>query len=159
MTQILIIGIGNENRGDDSAGLIAARHLRNIVAQDIPVLEMDDPARLIDVWRSAHLVFVIDSSASGSVLGAIRRFEVDQQPLPSIFGAISSHNFGLGATIELARVMDLLPERLVVYAIEGRRYDPCSPPQESVVQAASDVAKAVNEELNEFGRSSNVAVL
>lgn len=150
MMDTFVIGIGNENRGDDGAGLFAAREIREMVPVGIYVLEMGaDPAKLIDVWRGARRAYVIDCSAPAGVPGAIRRFAPDHRPLPSIFSAVSSHDFGLGAAIELARAMGCLPQRLIVYAIEGGRFDRGSPPQDAVLQAAVVVARAVCEELNE----------
>ena len=56
-----------------------------------------------------------------------------------------THAFGLAETIELARALDRLPARLLVYGIEGACFeagDELSPP----VRAAVD---AVREELRE----------
>ena len=38
-------------------------------------------------------------------------------------GASSTHAVGIGEAIALARTLDRLPARLIVYAVEGRRFD------------------------------------
>ena len=38
-------------------------------------------------------------------------------------GASSTHAVGIGEAIELARTLDRLPGRLIVYAVEGHRFD------------------------------------
>ena len=111
-----MIGVGNAARGDDAAGLIAARRLGGIVHEA-------DPLALLDIWDDAESVVVIDAVRSGAAPGTIHRFDATE-PLPAALrSSTSTHAVGLAETIELARALRRLPDRLVVYGIEGERFE------------------------------------
>ena len=104
-----------------------------------------EPVGLIEEWRGADAVIVVDAVSSGAAPGTIRRLDPLAEPIPASLSQGSTHAFGLAETIELARALDRLPARLLVYGIEGERFDAgdeLSPP----VSAAVD---AVREELRD----------
>ncbi len=119
----LIIGIGNEYRGDDAAGLIVARRLKARLADSVIVLEQSgDGAALIEAWRGAQTVTIIDATMSGAAPGTIHRFDATVQPIPAVSFHGSTHAFSLAEAIELACALCQLPSRLVVYGIEGKNF-------------------------------------
>jgi len=100
---------------------------------------------LIEEWTGADAVIIVDAVSSGAPAGTIHRLDPLSEPIPAALSQGSTHAFGLAETIELARALDRLPARLLVYGIEGERFeagDELSPP----VSAAVD---AVREELRE----------
>ncbi|MGO9820825.1 MAG: hydrogenase maturation protease [Solirubrobacteraceae bacterium] len=124
---VAVIGVGNELRGDDGAGLVVARRVRQLTGQEgIEVRELgDEPAALLDAWLGRDAVIVTDTMRSGSAPGTIVRLDAAREllPLPRS-GRSSTHAVGLQETVELARVLGRLPPRLVVYAVEGVRFNP-----------------------------------
>jgi hydrogenase maturation protease len=146
---ILIIGVGNPDRGDDAAGREAARRLRRTdCARHAEILDLDGEATaLLATFERAETVFLVDACVSGAPPGAIRRFDVEQTPLsPAHFG-LSSHGFGLGEALELARMLGALPRRCVVYAIEGDRFDHGAPLTEAVACAVDEVVERLRREV------------
>jgi len=122
-TRLLIAGIGNEYRGDDAVGLIVARRLKERLADSVTVIEQSgDGAALIEAWRNAQTVVVIDATMSGAAPGTIRRFDANAQPIPTASFRCSTHAFSLAEAIELARALRQLPPRLVIYGIEGKNF-------------------------------------
>jgi hydrogenase maturation protease len=122
---ILIIGIGNIFRGDDAAGLTAARRLREMQLPGVEVLELDgDISALAEGWQGAQRVVVIDAVASKSEAGRIFRFAAHADPLPrKLFATCCScHAFGLAEQLEIARSLQQLPPSLIVYGIEGKDF-------------------------------------
>ncbi len=117
----VIIGVGNENRGDDGIGIITARRIRRVLGDTIPIFENDgDGAALIEQWRSAELAIVIDAAHGGDRIGQIKKFSADENPLPAItFPKGSTHNFGLIEAVETAQALGTLPRKLIIYVIEG----------------------------------------
>ena len=104
-----------------------------------------EPVGLIEEWTGADAVIVVDAVSSGAPAGTIHRLDPLPEPIPAALSQGSTHAFGLAETIELARALDRLPARLLVYGIEGERFEAgneLSPP----VSAAVD---AVREELRE----------
>src|SRR5688572_24132063 len=80
MSGAIVIGLGNEFRGDDGVGLIAARQLRErgLAAVD----HEGDLAALIDRWKGAARVILIDAVASGAAPGTVHQFDASASPLP-----------------------------------------------------------------------------
>jgi hydrogenase maturation protease len=146
-TSTVIVGIGNEFRGDDGAGLATARRLRGALSRDIRVLVKDgDLVSLLDDWQGADAVVVVDATSSGSEPGTIRRYDAHERPLPSAFSRSSTHTFGVAETVELARVLGLLPARVVVFGIEGRDFTPGAGLSRDVDAAVDEVVRRVVEE-------------
>jgi hydrogenase maturation protease len=110
MTRI-VIGLGNAARGDDAAGVVAARRMAHGLVATAPF-------QLIDLWEGADDVVVIDAARSGAPPGTIHRFEGGTQTLPAGLRGGSTHAIGLAEVVELARTMGRLPVRLTVYGIE-----------------------------------------
>ena len=63
---MLVIGLGNAARGDDAAGLIAARRLGGVEHEG-------DPLALLDLWDGADCAVVIDAVSSGVEAGTAMR--------------------------------------------------------------------------------------
>jgi hydrogenase maturation protease len=127
---VVVIGVGNELRGDDGAGLAVARAVRKLIDPAergvVTVRELaGDPGTLLDAWFGHQAVIVTDTMRSGAAPGTIRRVEARRDALPRRRAGRSSstHGIGLEETIELGRALDRLPASLVIYAIEGARFD------------------------------------
>ena len=119
----LVIGVGNALRRDDSAGLAVARSLKERVPAGVTVLEHGgEGADLIEVWRGARRVILVDAMRSGAPPGSVQRIDCSFEPLPpSTFGD-STHAFSVAEAVELSRVLGRLPEQLIVFGIEGEDY-------------------------------------
>jgi len=124
MKNILVIGVGNIFRGDDAAGLLAAQRLRAFSLPGATVLEESgEGAALMATWEEADYVILIDAVSSGGEPGFVYRFEATERPLPTqLFNSFSSHAFGVAEAVEMARLLDKLPPKLIVYGIEGKSY-------------------------------------
>jgi hydrogenase maturation protease len=119
-----LIGIGNRFRRDDAAGLEVVRRLRLAHPPGVILIEQEgEPASLIEAWSTADEALVIDGISSGSTPGALHRFDVTHAPLPGQVFNPSTHAVGLPEAVELARELDRLPGRLVVYGIEGESFE------------------------------------
>ena len=119
-----LIGIGNRFRRDDGAGLEVVRRLRLAHPPGVVLIEQEgEPASLIEAWSTADEALVVDGISSGSMPGRLHRFDVTDAPLPAEIFNPSTHAMGLPEAVELARELDRLPARLVVYAIEGETFE------------------------------------
>lgn len=147
---LLIIGAGNRDRGDDAAGLIAARLTRERLAGagGVMVLEHEgDGASMVELFQDAGAVIVIDAVRSGAPPGRVHRFDATLRPLPATLQRASTHGFGVADALELARALGRLPARVIVYGIEAASFDhgaPLSPPVRSAVASvAARIARHV----------------
>jgi len=117
---LLILGIGNRYRSDDAVGPLVADRL---AALGLSVQEHSgEGAGLIEAWSGGKSVIVVDATQSGAAPGTIHRLDAAAEPLPAAFFRYSTHRFGLAEAVETARALGRLPERLVVYGVEGRHF-------------------------------------
>ncbi len=122
-SEILVIGIGNAFRGDDAAGLLAARELSARSPAGVMIVESrGDGTDIMNAWKGRGKVILIDAMLAGLTPGAIFRFVIPGHDLsPNVFGS-SSHTLGAGEAIALAKSLGELPGELVVFGIEGRQF-------------------------------------
>jgi hydrogenase maturation protease len=150
---VLVIGVGNERRGDDGAGLETARRLREGARlAEIDVREAQGEAiELLDAWQDRDAVVLVDAMRSGAAPGTIRRLDASREPLPArLRGSSSTHAVALDQAIELARALDRLPQRVVVYAVEGRCFETGAEVSDEVAAAVPALADAVLREAREL---------
>jgi hydrogenase maturation protease len=144
---ILVLGLGNDYRCDDAVGLVVARRIKRLDLKDTIVSEESgEGANLIEVWKSAPTVIVVDAVSSGSRPGTIHRFVADNQRIPSRFFHYSSHSFGLAEAIELERSLQQRPPHLVVYGIEGGKFEAGIGLSSEVERAAEQVVDRIRQE-------------
>lgn len=152
MTDPVVIGVGNPDRGDDALGLEVARRLRARPPAHVRVLEGNgDPAAIFEAWEGRRLAVLVDAASSGDAPGTVRRFEAHRRPLPASLRHASTHSFGPAEAVELARAMGRLPAEVIVYAVEGHRFEPgrrLSPAVEAVIP---DVVDRILEDLQRHG--------
>lgn len=118
---ILVVGIGNDFRSDDAAGLVAARQITALGLENIEVLTgVSDGTSLLNAWENRRLAIIIDAVHSGQKAGRIYCFDGLRDNIPeNIFSSFSTHAFRITETIALGRAIGQLPEKLTVYGIEG----------------------------------------
>jgi hydrogenase maturation protease len=155
----LVVGIGNDDRGDDAVGLAVARRLRAAgVPRHVTVAESSgEAAALVDAWGAAARVVLVDAVVSGASPGAIHRIDASAGPIPESVSTVSTHGFGVAGAIELARALGRLPESLVVYGIEGGRFDSGAPLTAGVARAARAVAAEIATRLDAEASALGIA--
>lgn len=143
-SNILVIGIGNAYRNDDAIGLIIARRLKKRVLDHVKVLEENgEGTALMESWKDANTVILIDAVHSGAMPGTIHRLDPHAQPISAKFFHHSTHAFGVAEAIELARTLDQLPPQLIVYGVEGKSFEAGVELSLEVEEATREVVKRV----------------
>ncbi len=146
--KIIVIGIGNEFRGDDAAGLLVVRWLKEKPLVGVALTEQSGEATaLMDIMSRAGTVMIVDAVQSGAEAGTIHRYDASEQAMPAQFLRCSTHNFSVHDAIEMARALEKLPSRLRIYGIEGSQFEPGSELTPAVQTAVVEVAQRINEEL------------
>jgi hydrogenase maturation protease len=146
--ELLAIGIGHPDRGDDAVGRIVAARLRECAPGGVTVLEHDGEATALLAWLGrAEAAILVDAAMSGEAVGTVRRFDVGRAPLPNGCFGLSTHGMGLAEAVELARALGQLPARCIVYAVEARSFDHGAPPSPKVAAAVDEVVRSVLAEL------------
>ena len=115
----VVIGVGNPYRRDDGVGSAVAELLRDLPGVEV-AKSLGETTYLMELWDGADLAILVDAILVDAVRtdparpGRIHRLSVPAAGC----GAASTHGPGLGEAVELARVLDRLPARLVLYAVE-----------------------------------------
>jgi hydrogenase maturation protease len=146
----LVIGLGNEYRGDDAVGVVVARRIKRKIG-GARVVERRDASLLLEAWDAAANVIVVDAMRSGSACGTILRLDAVKDRLPAEWQSLSTHAVGLSEAIELARLANAMPERLVVYGIEGSRFESSQVITPEVDRAAWQVVGMIMREMTKQG--------
>jgi hydrogenase maturation protease len=146
---VVVIGIGNPYRGDDAVGVSLVRRLRDkIDATRATILEFaGDGASLMSAWEAFDSAILVDATLSGAAPGTIQRIDATSEVVPAGFFRYSTHAFGVAEAIELARTLNRLPPRLVIFGIEGTCFEAGAPLSAPVLSALATVEQAVMDEL------------
>ena len=147
----VVIGIGNEFRRDDGAGPAVIGHLRGRVPAGVRLVITDgEPTRLIDAWAGSGLAVVVDAvRAEPPHPGQVHRFVLDR-PGSGTGRPASSHGFGLDEAVALALVLDRMPGRLIVHAIEAADLAQGTGLSQAVAAAVGIVALRILDDIGSF---------
>jgi hydrogenase maturation protease len=144
----LIIGVGNDYRSDDAIGLVVARQIAKLGRRDFEVIEASgEGGRLIDAWDGFDAAILIDAMRSGAAPGVMRRVDVGSHPVPAYFSHRSTHAIGVLDAVEMARAMGRLPRSVLIFGIEGARFDAGDGLSPEVERAVPQAVEAVLGEL------------
>jgi len=134
-----IIGCGNIDRSDDSAGILAARALRE---RGFDAIEHEgDGFALLELWHGSDDVILIDATVSGRPPGSVWIWDPSSHPAAPENYRCSTHVFGLAQAIELGRVVGRLPARIRIVGIEAANFTPGGAPSPEVRQAVDRVVE------------------
>ena len=143
---IRVIGVGNSDRGDDAIGPMVAAAVadQDPVGVEVVVAEAD-PSQLIESWDADDTVVLIDAVLDRSEPGTVAVFDAAAHPVPADPTSLSSHGLGIPGTVELARALGRMPERLMVVGVTGQVFDGVglSPPVERAIPDAVDAVMEV----------------
>jgi hydrogenase maturation protease len=129
-SRLLVVGLGNRDRGDDAAGprVVDLVRRRRPPGVDTMVVE----GSIVDLalwWRPTDRVVLVDAAAPAGTPGRLTRIDVTGGRESGGRGdelaagrAWSTHGVDLGTAVEVARALDRMPAQLVVLAIEGVRF-------------------------------------
>jgi hydrogenase maturation protease len=149
---VLVIGIGNPDRGDDGVGLAAARRLRGQLPPGTNVIER---VALLEDWEGSSSVILIDAVAPMTQPGRVHRFDLTKNPLPVAFATASTHAFGLAETVELARSLGRLPDSVIAFLVEGEQFAAGAPLSPPVAKAVEPVVEQILTEITATSEGSH----
>ena len=148
----VVVGIGNDFRGDDGAGLAVARALMMLTLPDVGIVELNgEVTRLLDSLQHCDTAIVIDAVQSQALPGTIHRFDASQNPLPGNHNQRSTHGISLGSILELARAQGVLPRQVLIYGIEGASFEHGCTLTPQVEKAVERLVREVAEGLRGAG--------
>ena len=144
---MLVLCCGHPDRGDDAAGPLVARRLREMPRdKGIDVREQyGDALSLIDAWQGVDDVVLVDAVVTGKRLGTVSVWDALTAPVAGRPRMGSSHALGLAEAIALRRTIGGLPRRIMLFGIEARRFEFGEPPSNAVLRGVERAARKVYE--------------
>ncbi|MGD0589211.1 MAG: hydrogenase maturation protease [Bacteroidota bacterium] len=153
LRKTLLISVGNEYRSDDGIGLVIARAIREKLLPSVIVKEESgEGAALMEAWQGFQNVIIVDAVSSGAMPGTIFRIDANTETVPITFFHYSTHAFSVAEAVELAKVINTLPSRLLVYGIEGAVFTAGIKISSRVKEAANQVIEQIIGEIETANR-------
>jgi len=144
----LVIGIGNPDRGDDALGLRVLEALGDPPPGVRCVAASGDMLRVLDLLDDAQCAILVDAMVSGAEPGTVLRLDASTDAVKTELATFAStHAFNLAETIELARALGRLPERVIVFGVEAADMTPGAGLSAAVAQAVPQVTELIKQEL------------
>lgn len=157
-SSIRIIGLGNEFRGDDAVGLLAARRLQGVLGDRAEVVEADVAGvELLEVMKGAGAVLLIDAVRSGQAPGTIHRLDASAGPIAPALFPRSTHAVGVAEVLELARTLGVLPTKVIVYGIEAGDTEVGHPLSPQVSHALNEVVQLILKEVEASACTNSIS--
>ena len=152
--RILVVGLGNPDRGDDGVGPAVVAQLQARVPDSVRLTtRAGDLLTMLGEWSGLDVLVCIDAAASMGMPGRVHRFDVSSEPLPRDLSApASSHALGLADTLAMGRVLDLLPPTVIVFAIEGETFETGASLSDVAASAVGEAVAMVAAELHRLAR-------
>lgn len=118
---LVIVGVGNRDRGDDGIGPAAVDRLRANPPGGVTLATVrDDMLGLLELLDGTRKAVLVDAMSTGGEPGRVLRLDASSTPVPApLEGFVSTHTINLADAIELARTLGRLPPSLIVYGVEA----------------------------------------
>lgn len=141
---LLVIGVGNRDRGDDAVGpivcdLIAATGLRGVGTLVFEGSVLDLPMH----WGPDDRVVIVDAAAPAGHPGRVTDVDALAHRLLAPSTA-STHAVDVGAAVELARALGRMPAELSIVGIEGASFGFGDALQPRVLRAARQIVAQIS---------------
>jgi hydrogenase maturation protease len=139
----LIVGCGNPEAGDDSAGIEIVRRLGELGGCGCELRAETAPSvDLLDLFSLADVILFVDAVTSGGVPGTLYLTTLPSKELePRALSALSSHGWGLVETLKLAHALGRTIPRLFLLGIEAGTVAQGAPRSPAVEQAITLVVE------------------
>jgi hydrogenase maturation protease len=150
MKKTVVLGVGNRIMGDDGLGPRVIEELqKREVPSNVELMDAGVGGMAILSWiENADKVVIIDSVQTGNEPpGTVYRF-TDKELPPSDMFMLSLHDLNLVDTINIGRIVQKMPEEIIIYGVEVKRVaefvDKLTPEVEA---AMAEVIDLVMEEI------------
>jgi hydrogenase maturation protease len=105
-----------------------------------------EAASLLSAWSGFDDVVIVDACRGAGPPGSVHQIGAGDVDRVATLQHASTHSFGVAAAIGLARALDALPSRLVIYAIEARHSREGEGLSEEVERAVHEIVALVTRE-------------
>ncbi len=152
---VLVLGIGQSLRGDDTAGLEAVRLWREKYPQTAALVRVETSEQpgvgLLDLLQGMDAAVIVDAVRSQASAGRVVRIPPEEL---EAFGAEagSTHGWGMAETLGLGRSIDpdLARCQVTLIGITGGNFGMGEGLSREVAQALPGAVKMIEDEINKL---------
>ena len=147
MARLVLAGIGNEFRSDDAAGIYTVQQIekKSRGAAECRYFQ-EDILSLLPMLETGNTVIIVDAVMSGSLPGTLHRFDLSREIPDSPGIRFSGHSFSPLDAVRLAMAYIKIPEKLILFGIEGINFGHGTAMSPEVKKAADGLAGAIHAE-------------
>jgi len=115
-----IISVGNDLYGDDGIGTEILKMVKEYsVFADTPLIDCaTDALSIIDHFKDAEHVLIIDAAKMGEPPGTVKLFDATKAKLLIKTDHLSVHGISLAETMNIAKRIGLYPKSVAIMGIE-----------------------------------------
>ena len=145
--RLLIVGCGNADASDDSAGLEMVRRLSELGDCGCDLRAEPAPSvGLLDFFPLADVILLVDAVSSGRAPGTLYLTSLPSKALEGrALGALSSHGWGLAEVLELAHALGRAIPPLFLLGIEAGTVAQGAPRSPAVEEAVGLVVEGISD--------------
>lgn len=149
---VKIIAVGNPYYGDDGVGAAVLTRIReeSLFPNAELIDAQTDSLSLVEHFTNDGLHVIIDAAKMGLPPGGVARFLPDEVSQRIRWDRLSLHGFGLAETLELARRIDKVPERLVIIGVEPEIVEIDQGLSNSVAAAIPEILASIEAEVQSY---------
>jgi hydrogenase maturation protease len=139
-----VLCCGHEDKGDDAVGPLVFQALRgmNVDAKR----HTGDGLALIEAWRDADSVIIVDAVVTGRAAGTICIVELTQELYES--SKCPTRALAIPEAIKIARILNRLPREVWIYGIEGVSFQAGTPACAEVLQSVEELARRIRDKVD-----------
>lgn len=139
-----ILCCGRMDWGDDAVGPLCAAALAE---RKIPASTLGGSAsELLEAWREAQHVIVVDAITSGAKPGTLLRMRYGEPGFQPERARSCARGPGLAQAVRLGAALHCLPESLALIGLEGADFEWASTPSPEVAAAMPALVEMVLQE-------------
>lgn len=145
--RLLIVGCGNADAGDDSAGIEIVRRLGELGDCGCELRAESAPGvGLLDLFPLADVILFLDAVTGGGVPGTLYLTPLPSKKLePRALGSLSGHGWGVAEALGLAHALGRAIPRLFLLGIEVGTVTQGAARSAAVEQAVGLVVEKISE--------------
>ena len=150
---ILVMGIGNLLLQDEGAGVRVIEALENKYVMPAGVELLDGGTSGIELLyyiEGRDVLILVDVVRNGGNSGTLYRFEGEE--VPALFQKkISPHQLGISDLLATAKLIDKMPEKVVLFGIEPKCIDTGLELTAEVTSSIPEIVEQIADEIRSLG--------
>jgi len=166
MIDVIVLGIGSPFQDDQLGWAVVKRleqspEMQPYGPEQLALICLDRPGmRLLDYFKQAKWLILVDAIQISSAVGTLHCFDMnDAADVDCLNGKMctSSHSVGVSEVVQMAQVLELMPDKMSIYGIEigevGVSFDLSQAIQQAIIVLAARIESDILSAFRMLGRS------